>query len=113
MNTRPAVRATTPIDIVRNNRGKVVSIELRNGQVVNGTVVRSDRTMNMVLRDSIRTGADGNTFWRCRECFVRGASIKNIRMDASALRFSGGANAKKATGKRNPTKDRRHHPKKV
>lgn len=79
-------RALTPIDILRNCRGKPVSLELCNGETINGVVMRTDRAMNVVLKQSIRTGADGETFWRARESFVRGASVRNVRMDESALK---------------------------
>lgn len=75
----------TPLDILRNTRGQMVSIELRNGQTVNGSVMRSDRTMNVILKNTIRTSADGKQFYRSREVFIRGASVRNIRMEDRAL----------------------------
>lgn len=79
-------RALTPIDILRNCRGKTVSIELTSGETINGTIMRTDRAMNVVLKQCIRTGADGESFWRARESLVRGASIRNLRMDESVLK---------------------------
>lgn len=79
-------KAVTPIDILRNCRGKPVSIELTTGETVNGTVMRTDRAMNIVVKQCIRTGADGETFWKSRECLVRGASVRNVRMDETVLR---------------------------
>lgn len=78
-------RPITPIEILRNCRGKEVSIELANGETVNGVVMRTDRAMNIVVKQCTRTGADGEAFWKSRECFVRGASVKNVRMTESAL----------------------------
>ncbi|KAG8339061.1 LSM domain [Trypanosoma vivax] len=82
MATRKTV---TPLDVLRNCRGKVVSVELAGGETVNGTVVRVDRAMNMVLKQCIRTASDGATFWRSRETLLRGASVRNVRMDERAL----------------------------
>lgn len=75
----------TPLDLLRNTRGQMVSIELRDGQTVNGSVMRSDRTMNIILKNAIRTSADGKQFYRSREVFIRGASVRNIRMEDRAL----------------------------
>ncbi|AIO00964.1 U6 snRNA-associated Sm-like protein LSm4p [Leishmania panamensis] len=80
-----ARRPITPIEILRNCRGKEVSIELSDGETVNGTVMRTDRAMNVVIKQCTRTGADGESFWKSRECFIRGASVKNVRMTDSAL----------------------------
>jgi U6 snRNA-associated Sm-like protein LSm4 len=78
-------RPITPIEILRNCRGKEVSIELADGETINGVVMRTDRAMNVVVKQCTRTGADGEVFWKARECFVRGASVKNVRMTESAL----------------------------
>ncbi|KAG5470882.1 hypothetical protein CUR178_02188 [Leishmania enriettii] len=80
-----ARRPITPIEILRNCRGKEVSIELVDGETVNGTVMRTDRAMNVVIKHCTRTGADGESFWKSRECFIRGASVKNVRMTDGAL----------------------------
>ncbi|KPA84576.1 U6 snRNA-associated Sm-like protein LSm4p [Leptomonas pyrrhocoris] len=78
-------RPITPIEILRNCRGKEVSIELADGETVNGIVMRTDRAMNIVIKQCTRTGASGDAFWKARECFVRGASVKNVRLTDSAL----------------------------
>lgn len=83
---RPPKLLNSPLDILRQTRGQTVSVELTNGETINGSVMRTDRAMNVVLKSVIRTSADGGRFWRCREMFIRGSSIKNIRMDAKALR---------------------------
>ncbi|EAN80340.1 U6 snRNA-associated Sm-like protein LSm4p [Trypanosoma brucei brucei TREU927] len=75
----------TPLDVLRNCRAKVVSVELAGGETINGTVVRVDRAMNMVLKQCIRTSADGEAFWRSRESLIRGASVRNVRMDERAV----------------------------
>lgn len=76
----------TPIDILRNCRGKAVSVELFSGQTVNGVVIRADRAMNVVLKQCVRTAEDGETFWRSRECLVRGSAVRSVRLDEAALK---------------------------
>lgn len=94
MATMSSSRKTlTPIEILRNCRGKAVSIELTNGDTINGIVMRTDRAMNIVLKQCIRTGSDGSSFWKARESLVRGTSVRNIRMDSSALRVTASAAA--------------------
>ncbi|EAN83470.1 putative U6 snRNA-associated Sm-like protein LSm4 [Trypanosoma cruzi] len=82
MSTKKSV---IPLDVLRNCRGKVVSVELANGETINGTVMRVDRLMNLLLKQCIRTGAEGDVFWKSRESLIRGASVRNVRMDERAL----------------------------
>ncbi|CCW70573.1 unnamed protein product [Phytomonas sp. Hart1] len=95
-------RVSLPIEVLHNCRGKPVSIELFTGETFNGTVMRTDRTMNVVLKQCIRTSANGDAFWRSRECLVRGASIRNIRMDDSVLRVSASIPHKKEAARKRP-----------
>ncbi|KEG14740.1 U6 snRNA-associated Sm-like protein LSm4 [Trypanosoma grayi] len=80
-----AKKSVVPLDILRNCKGKVISVELTGGETINGTVVRIDRSMNMLLKQCIRTGAEGDAFWKSRESLIRGASVRNVRMDERAL----------------------------
>lgn len=76
-----------------------MSIELDNGETINGTVMRTDRTMNVVLKTAIRTSADGKSFYQARECLVRGASIRQMRISPTALLASRGLPLKQAKKK--------------
>jgi U6 snRNA-associated Sm-like protein LSm4 len=64
---------------------KQVSVELMNGEVVNGLLVHCDATMNMKIKDCIRTHSSGEVFWKGREAFIRAASVKSVQMDDRAL----------------------------
>lgn len=77
-----------PLQILRNAVGKTVSIELTNGEFVNGTVARTDLTMNVVLRNAIRCATDGEHFWAAKETLVRGARIVGVRLDPDVLRVA-------------------------
>jgi len=55
-------------------------VELKNGETYNGHLVASDNFMNLTLREVILTSPDGERFWRLSECYVRGSTIKYIRV---------------------------------
>lgn len=79
-------------------------VELKNGETYNGHLVSCDNWMNICLREVIctskvcRTGTwmalspsglndssrpraqDGDRFWRIPECYVRGNTIKYLRI---------------------------------
>jgi len=69
-------------------------IELKNGETYNGTLAKSDGFMNMQLKDVIITSPvflhiklnkDGDKFWNMPECFIRGNSIKYLRIQDDVL----------------------------
>lgn len=55
-------------------------VELKNGETYNGHLVSSDTFMNLQLREVICTSRDGDRFWRMPECYIRGNSIKYLRI---------------------------------
>ncbi|XP_067625254.1 uncharacterized protein [Eurosta solidaginis] len=55
-------------------------VELKNGETYNGHLVSCDSWMNINLRDVICTSKDGDRFWRMPECYVRGSTIKYLRI---------------------------------
>ncbi|KAF9935382.1 hypothetical protein FBU30_003172, partial [Linnemannia zychae] len=84
---------------IRNN-WKLALVELKNGETFNGHLVNCDNWMNLTLREVIQTSSDGDRFWRLSECYIRGNTIKYLRVpdeiidkvkeDAAKQRIAGG-----------------------
>ncbi|KAG7162096.1 U6 snRNA-associated Sm-like protein LSm4-like [Homarus americanus] len=55
-------------------------VELKNGETYNGNLVSCDNWMNINLKDVICTSRDGDKFWRMPECYIRGSTIKYLRL---------------------------------
>ncbi|CAD1479776.1 unnamed protein product, partial [Heterotrigona itama] len=55
-------------------------VELKNGETYNGHLVSCDSWMNINLREVICTSRDGDKFWRMPECYIRGSTIKYLRI---------------------------------
>lgn len=55
-------------------------IELKNGETYNGHLVSCDNWMNISLREVICTSRDGDKFWRMPECYIRGSTVKYLRI---------------------------------
>ncbi|GJP50525.1 hypothetical protein CLOM_g9684 [Closterium sp. NIES-68] len=55
-------------------------VELKNGETYNGHLVSCDTWMNIHLREVICTSKDGDRFWRMPQCYVRGNTIKYLRV---------------------------------
>uniref|UniRef100_A0A1D2A1K0 U6 snRNA-associated Sm-like protein LSm4 n=1 Tax=Auxenochlorella protothecoides TaxID=3075 RepID=A0A1D2A1K0_AUXPR len=55
-------------------------IELKSGETYNGHLVLCDTWMNIHLREVICTSKDGDRFWRMPEAYVRGNTIKYLRV---------------------------------
>ncbi|UYV80317.1 LSM4 [Cordylochernes scorpioides] len=55
-------------------------VELKNGETYNGHLVNCDNWMNINLREVICTSRDGDKFWKMAECYIRGSTIKYLRI---------------------------------
>lgn len=55
-------------------------VELKNGETYNGHLISCDNWMNISLKEVICTSRDGDKFWRLPECYIRGSTIKYLRI---------------------------------
>lgn len=55
-------------------------MELKNGETVNGHLVNIDGWMNLNLKSVTRTSRSGDKFWSHTELFVRGNTVKYLRV---------------------------------
>jgi U6 snRNA-associated Sm-like protein LSm4 len=55
-------------------------VELKNGETYNGHLANCDAWMNIYLTQVICTSRDGDRFWKMPECFIRGSTIKFLRI---------------------------------
>ena len=55
-------------------------MELKNGETYNGTLGSCDHWMNLHLKDVILTSKDGDRFFKIVEVYVRGNTIKYLRV---------------------------------
>jgi small nuclear ribonucleoprotein (snRNP)-like protein len=51
-------------------------VELKNGETFNGHLVNCDNFMNITLREVYQTSADGDRFWKVKECYIRGSTVR-------------------------------------
>ncbi|EEC46234.1 predicted protein, partial [Phaeodactylum tricornutum CCAP 1055/1] len=74
-----------PLTLLRAANGSPILVELKGGDTYNGRVVNCDTFMNMNLQDVICTSADGEHFSKLPSCYIRGSSIKYLRLPPSLL----------------------------
>ncbi|CBX99287.1 hypothetical protein LEMA_P085260.1 [Plenodomus lingam JN3] len=55
-------------------------VELKSGETLNGLLINCDTWMNLTLREVVQTSADGDKFMRLPEIYVRGSTIKYLRV---------------------------------
>lgn len=89
-----------------NNDNNNKLVELKNGETYNGHLANIDLWMNVNLKDVIRTSKDGDEFWRVPEIYIRGNTIKYLRvpdavLDAVAEEKQAREAAVRKTGERN------------
>ncbi|XP_053958662.1 uncharacterized protein LOC129248554 [Anastrepha obliqua] len=69
-----------PLTLLKTAQSHPMLVELKNGETYNGHLVSCDSWMNINLRDVICTSKDGDRFWRMPECYIRGSTIKYLRI---------------------------------
>eukprot|EP00771_Trimastix_marina_P004230 gnl/Trimastix_PCT/975.p1 GENE.gnl/Trimastix_PCT/975~~gnl/Trimastix_PCT/975.p1 ORF type:complete len:147 (+),score=9.92 gnl/Trimastix_PCT/975:86-526(+) len=69
-----------PHSLLRTAIGRPMLVELKNGETYNGNLVNCDSWMNLNLSGVICTSKDGDKFWNMPMCFIRGNTIKYIRV---------------------------------
>ena len=74
-----------PLTLLKVAQGYHMLVELKNGETYNGNLVAVDSWMNIHLRDVICTSRDGDKFWRMQEVYIRGTTIKYIRIPDEVL----------------------------
>ena len=62
-----------------------VSIELKTGECYNGYVQQADYFMNFKLKDVTITSPDASSFYHVDQCFVRGNTVKYVRVCEDAV----------------------------
>ncbi|KAF7237076.1 U6 snRNA-associated Sm-like protein LSm4 [Varanus komodoensis] len=74
------VKAMLPLSLLKTAQNHPMLVELKNGETYNGHLVSCDNWMNINLREVICTSRDGDKFWRMPECYIRGSTIKYLRI---------------------------------
>jgi U6 snRNA-associated Sm-like protein LSm4 len=74
-----------PLTLLKTAENHPMLIELKNGDTYNGRLVSCNMFMNICLRDVICTSRDGDRFWKIPECYIRGNSIKYLRIPDEVL----------------------------
>jgi len=69
-----------PLSLLRTAVNHPMLVELKNGETYNGHLVNCDNWMNINLREVICTSRDGDHFWKMPECYIRGSTIKYLRI---------------------------------
>ncbi|RUS27138.1 hypothetical protein BC938DRAFT_483662 [Jimgerdemannia flammicorona] len=69
-----------PLSLLHTASGHPMLVELKNGETFNGHLVSCDNWMNLTLREVFQTSPEGDRFWRLPECYIRGNTIKYLRV---------------------------------
>eukprot|EP01063_Lacrimia_lanifica_P014724 TRINITY_DN21287_c0_g1_i1.p4 TRINITY_DN21287_c0_g1~~TRINITY_DN21287_c0_g1_i1.p4 ORF type:complete len:132 (+),score=50.69 TRINITY_DN21287_c0_g1_i1:105-500(+) len=95
-----------PMHLVKVALGHPLCVELKNGEVYNGHLKQCDDWMNLHLVGVVCTASDGERFWKMEECFVRGNTIKCLRVPPVLLPAAEEAAEKAKQAARKPNRKR-------
>lgn len=65
--------------------GSQILVEVKTGETFNGILDKVDSWMNIKLTQVIRTSPNGDRFWRIDECYIKGSTIKYVRVGEDVL----------------------------
>ncbi|THU75699.1 Sm-like ribonucleo protein, partial [Dendrothele bispora CBS 962.96] len=74
-----------PLSLLNAAQNKPMLVELKNGETFNGHLVNCDNFMNITLREVYQTNPEGDRFWKLKECYIRGSTIKYLRIPDALL----------------------------
>ncbi|KAJ3305837.1 hypothetical protein HDV03_000946 [Kappamyces sp. JEL0829] len=69
-----------PLTLLNATQASPILVELKNGETFNGHLVNCDAWMNINLKEVICTSADGSKFQRIPEIYIRGNTVKYLRI---------------------------------
>lgn len=55
-------------------------MELKSGEAYSGVLAECDGWMNLHMRDAVLTSKDGDKFYRVPSCYIRGNTVKYVRV---------------------------------
>ena len=75
-----------PSTMIRLNKNNLIQIELKNNIILHGTMVRSDIAMNIYMKNvEIKYNTDGNNITHVNEMYVKGNTIKMVKLHTWTL----------------------------
>ncbi|KAG8913468.1 RNA processing protein [Tulasnella sp. 417] len=74
-----------PLTLLNAAQNRPMLVELKNGETFNGHLVNCDNFMNITLREVYQTSAEGDRFWKVKEVYIRGSTIKYLRVPDALL----------------------------
>ncbi|ODV63407.1 U6 snRNA complex subunit LSM4 [Ascoidea rubescens DSM 1968] len=69
-----------PLYLLTAAKTQPISVELKNGETLNGHLVNCDSWMNLTLKDVIQTSANADLFLKIEQIYIRGSHIKYLRL---------------------------------
>ena len=82
-----------PLSALKSSSNCNVEVELKNGEILIGSLITADTWMNLFMARVQRISSDGSHFWSLKECCIRGSSISSLRLDSSCIQLSVAQNA--------------------
>lgn len=74
-----------PLSLLKTAINHPMLVELKNGETYNGHLANCDAWMNIYLTQVVCTSRDGDRFWKMPECYIRGSTIKYLRIPEEVI----------------------------
>lgn len=67
-----------PLGLLTAAQGHPMLVELKNGETLNGHLVKCDNWMNLILREVVQTSPEGDRFFKLPEVYIRGNNVCHL-----------------------------------
>jgi U6 snRNA-associated Sm-like protein LSm4 len=85
-----------PLTVLKLCVRQPILVEDKSGETFNGKLVKCDAWMNIHLQDVILTSSTGDRFFKLKECYIKGSSIKYVRMGDEVMQAAMDSNKRHA-----------------
>ena len=73
-----------PLTLIRLSRNNVITMELKDRQIVSGFLLKCDVAMNMHLQNATIEKTTGEKFF-LKQCFLKGQNVKLVKIEPKIL----------------------------
>jgi U6 snRNA-associated Sm-like protein LSm4 len=95
-----------PLTVLKLCVKRPILVEDKSGETFNGKLVKCDAWMNIHLQDVILTSSTGDKFYKLKECYIKGSSIKYVRMGDEVMQAAMESNKRHAARLERERKER-------
>lgn len=74
-----------PTQLLSNSKGKIINVQLKSGDTINGTLINIDIFLNVKIKDAVYSNKSKNTLKTLPEIYIRGNNICSFKLENNLI----------------------------